>query len=80
MVTTQAWGWFGARQARELPTFVEIAVCWTRRLGGVSTYGIGGRPPPPMPPLPQLSDCHAVMVPSFFAPILAVAKHEGREP
>ena len=37
-------------------------------------------PPPPMPPVAQDSDCQAVMVPSFFAATLILAKAEGRLP
>ena len=37
-------------------------------------------PPPPMPPVAHDSDCHAVMVPSFFAASLIFAKAEGRLP
>ena len=37
-------------------------------------------PPPPNPPVDHDSDCQAVMVPSFFAPILILAKCDGRTP
>src|SRR5436305_3655880 len=57
-----------------------MAVCCLRWLGMFTTYGMGGAPPPPGPPVPHDSDCHAVSVPSFFAPTLTLAKAEGRQP
>src|SRR5256885_16373750 len=41
---------------------------------------MGGVPPPPTPPVDHDSDCHAVMVPSFFAATFTLAKPEGRLP
>src|SRR5579872_7343286 len=41
---------------------------------------MGGLPPPPMPPVDQDSDCHAVMVPSFMPAIFTFAKPDGRFP
>src|SRR5260370_26797132 len=46
----------------------------------MNTYGRGGQPPPPNPPLAQESDCQVVMVPSFFAPILILPYAEGLTP
>src|ERR1019366_5542216 len=38
------------------------------------------RPPPPLPPVAQETDCQAVMVPSFFAATLILANADGRLP
>src|ERR1700730_16087868 len=46
----------------------------------VNTYGRGGLPPPANPPVAHESDCQVVIVPSFLAPILILAKAEGRTP
>ncbi len=61
MVSTAACGWLGARQARAGPMLLRIAVCSLCWLGMLKTYGIGGMPPPPGPPVPQDCDCQAVM-------------------
>src|SRR4029453_4565566 len=45
-----------------------------------NTYGMGGMPPPPKPPVDQELDCQDTRVPSFFAPTLILAKWEGRTP
>src|SRR5213594_1363623 len=80
IVTKHACGWFGARQARCAPVFVQIAEWFTRLLGIFQTYGNGGNPAPPIPPVPQEVDSHAISVPSFLAPIFTLAKVEGRQP
>src|SRR5262245_41003792 len=46
----------------------------------VNTYGRGGEPPPPIPPVAHDFDSHAVMVPSLLAPSLISAKADGRLP
>ena len=80
-VRNEACGWFGARQARIGPVFSDTAEWFRRKFGIlVNTYGSGAMPPPPKPPVDQDSDCQAVMVPSFFAPTLILAKCEGRTP
>src|SRR5438270_13276603 len=80
IVMRQPWGWLGARQARAGPILVATAVCCLRWLGMFTTYGMGGAPPPPGPPVPQESDCQAVSVPSFLAPLFTLEKAEGRQP
>src|SRR5271170_4378473 len=78
-----ACGWFGARQARAEPVLVETAVWLMRRLGTlVNTYGNNWAfiPPPPIPPVDHVSDCHAVIVPSLCAATLTLPKIEGRLP
>ena len=80
MVITAACGWFGARHAREGPWLVAIAVYCLRWLGMSKTYGSGGDPPPPGPPVPQPSDCQPVRRPSFEAATLTRAYAEGRAP
>src|ERR1019366_4196382 len=46
----------------------------------VYTYGRGGWLPPAKPPVDQVSDCQAVMVPSFVPAILILPKALGRLP
>src|SRR5438132_13530307 len=64
--------------------FVVIAVALARLPGSAPSNTYGRMPaaatPPPAPPDPQRSDCHATSVPSFFAASLIFAKAEGREP
>src|ERR1035441_6541309 len=71
----------GARHACEGPALTETDV-WLRRVLGmlVETYGRGGCPPPANPPLAQVSDCQAVMVPSFMPAILILPWALGRLP
>src|SRR5450755_5121021 len=60
---------------------METAVWFSRLLGMLTkTYGIGGLPPPANPPLAHESDSQVVIVPSFFAPTLILAKADGRTP
>src|SRR5437868_8968149 len=60
---------------------LRIAVCSLRWFGiPLKTYGIGGMPPPPGPPVPHDSDCQATIVPSFLAPAFTRAYDEGRAP
>src|SRR5579864_5749797 len=82
-VMKQTCGWLGARQARAPPAFTETAVWLMRRLGTlVKTYGnnCAFKFPPPRPPVDQVSDCQAVIVPSFFAAVFTLAKTDGRLP
>src|SRR5581483_7348396 len=80
-VRKEACWLFGARHARCPPALIETAVWFSRLLGMLmKTYGIGGIPPPPMPPVAQDSDCQAVIVPSFLAAVLILANPEGRFP
>ncbi len=73
-VIKQACWWLGARQARAAWAFTETDWWFFLRLGiSVKTYGMGGMPPPVNPPVAQLSDCQAVMVPSFLAASLILA-------
>src|SRR5213594_692685 len=80
IVTKQACGWFGARQAFCAPVFVQIAEWFTRLLGIFQTYGNGGAPAPPIPPVPHEVDSQATNVPSFLTPTFTLAKVEGRQP
>ena len=48
--------------------------CWCRRTAGA------GWPPPAKPPVAQVSDCQAVMVPSFLPATLILPKAQGRLP
>src|ERR1019366_10730242 len=45
-----------------------------------NTYGMGGIPPPPIPPVDQDCDCQATSEPSGLAATLILAKPEGRFP
>ena len=50
------------------------------RLVKAKTYGSGGAPKLPMPPVPQTFDSQAVTRPSLSAPILTSANADGRLP
>src|SRR5882724_7628301 len=81
IVTKQNCGWFGARHARAGPMFVCTAVC-LRRYGKpvCKMYGKFALAPPAGPEVPHDSDCHAVNVPSLFAPTFTFAYRDGRIP
>src|SRR6516162_7970956 len=80
-VRKQACWLLGARHARWPPALMETAV-WFSRLFGMlmNTYGMGGMPPPPTPPVDHVCDSQTVMVPSFLAPTLILPNAEGRLP
>ena len=65
---TAACGWFGARHARAGPILLRIDDVLLALVGNGEDVRQWREPPPPGPPVPQDCDCHAVMVPSFFAP------------
>src|SRR5690242_18928455 len=77
MVIRHPCGWLGARHARAGPILVATAVCCLRWFGMFTTYGMGGAPPPPGPPLPHDSDCLVMSVRSFFALTFTLANAEG---
>ena len=56
IVRMAACGWFGARQARDGPVFVEMFRCRVLRFGmSWKMYGRGGAPRPATPPVDQVS-------------------------
>src|SRR5258708_9446621 len=59
---------------------VPPGVWFLRCLEWANQYGGGARPPPLFPPVDPVSDCHAVIVPSFLPATLMLANPDGRLP